>query len=222
MIKDMIQKSIIRPSQSPYASPILLVKKKDGSWCFCVDYRQLNTLMVKNKFPIPIIEDLLDELKHVVFFTKLDLQSGYHQIRMNPNDIPKIAVITHHGHYEFLVTAFGLTNALATFQALMNQIFKPYLRKFILVFFDDILVYSPSFQQHLEHLRTTLRVLRFNQLFIKKSKCDFAQQQVEYLGHVISSAGVSIDSKKVVFMTAWPRPMNVKALRGFLGLTGYY
>lgn len=168
------------------------------------------------------MEDLLDELNQAKFFSKLDLRAGYHQIRMKVGVIPKTAFKTHHGHFEFLVMPFGLTNAPATFQSLMNRIFEPHLRKFILVFFDDILVYSPTFDQHLAHLKTTLDILKTHQLFVKESKCAFAQRQVEYLGHLISNGRVSTDPRKVEAMLSWPRPISLKALRGFLGLTGYY
>ena len=141
---------------------------------------------------------------------------------MRLEDIHKTVFRTHHGHFEFLVMPFRLTNAPTTFQSLMNQIFEPYLRKFILVFFDDILVYSPSLNQHLIHLKTTLDILKSNQLFIKKSKCAFGQGQVEYLGHIISKGGVRTNPRKVEAIVSWPRPNLVRSLRGFLGLTGYY
>lgn len=185
-ITEMLTNGIIKPSTSPFASPVILVKKKDRTWRFCVDYHQLNNITVKNKYPLPIVDELLDELHGAAWFTKLDMRSGYHQIRMVPADEPKIAFRTHHGHWEFRVMPFGLTNAPATFQGLMNAIFQPLLRKCVLIFVDDILIYSKSLPEHLEHLAEVFQILQQHNLYLKHSKCSFAQQSLEYLGHIIS------------------------------------
>jgi hypothetical protein len=221
-VAGMLAQGIIRLSTSPFSARVLLVRKPDGSWCFCIDYRALNTRTSKDKFPIPVVDELLDELHGARYFTKLDLRLGYHQVRMFTGDIEKMAFYTHHGHYEFLIMPFGLSNVPTKFQALMNDVLCLYLRRFILVYFDDILIYSSLWAEHLQHISIVLNELRAHQLHLKCSKCSFRAPSVAYLGHVISEAGVPMDADKVAAVSSWPQPRSAQGLRDFLGLAGYY
>lgn len=202
--------------------PIVLVKKKDGTRRLCVDYRGLNKQTIKDKYPIPLLEDLLDELGGATYFSKLDLRAGFHQLRMSEADVYKTAFKTHHGHFEYLVMPFGLTNAPCTFQSLMNHVFQDISRKFVLVFFDDILVYSRTWEELLEHLTEVFLILQQQQLYLKLSKCIFGATLIEYLGYFISAKGVSTDPKKIVVIRDWPNPTTQKHLWSFLGLANYY
>jgi len=195
-IDELIQKGFIRPSVSPYGGPILFVKKKSGELRMCVDYRMLNKITIKNKYPLPRIDEMLDRLNGAKYFTKIDLASGYHQIRIKEEDISKTAFRTRYGHYEYTVMPFGLCNAPATFQRLMNDIFRPYLDDFVVIYLDDILIFSKNLKEHKQHVQKVMEILREHKLYAKRSKCAFAQTEVEFLGHIMSQEGIATDPRK--------------------------
>jgi hypothetical protein len=221
-LADLTAHGFIQPSQSPYGAPVLFVKKKGGELRMCVDYRALNKITIKNKYPLPRIDELLDRLHGAKWFSKIDLRSGYHQVRIHPDDVPKTAFRTRYGHFEFLVLPFGLTNAPATFMHLMQQVFRAHLDSFVIVFLDDILIYSETLEEHKQHVQTVLELLRKHKLYAKKSKCEFFRSRVSFLGHVVSDEGVSMEQDKVKAVREWPVPKSVHDIRSFLGLAGYY
>ncbi|GJR31998.1 putative reverse transcriptase domain-containing protein [Tanacetum coccineum] len=221
-LKELSDKGFIRPSSSPWGAPVLFVKKKDGSFRMCIDYRELNKLTVKNRYPLPRIDDLFDQLQGSSVYSKIDLRSGYHQLRVREEDIPKTAFRTRYGHYEFQVMPFGLTNAPAVFMDLMNRVCKPYLDKFMIVFIDDILIYSKNKKEHKEHLKQILELLKKEELYAKFSKCEFWIPKVQFLGHVIDSEGIHVDPAKIESIKDWTSPKSPTEIRQFLGLAGYY
>ncbi|GJW04405.1 putative reverse transcriptase domain-containing protein [Tanacetum coccineum] len=221
-LKELSDKGFIRPSSSPWGAPVLFVKKKDGSFRMCIDYRELNKLTVKNRYPLPRIDDLFDQLQGSSVYSKIDLRSGYHQLRVREEDIPKTAFRTRYGHYEFQVMPFGLTNAPAVFMDLMNRVCKPYLDKFVIVFIDDILIYSKNKKEHEEHLKQILELLKKEELYAKFSKCEFWIPKVQFLGHVIDSKGIHVDPAKIESIKDWTSPKSPTEIRQFLGLAGYY
>ncbi|GJW86224.1 putative reverse transcriptase domain-containing protein [Tanacetum coccineum] len=221
-LQELSDKGFIRPSSSPWGAPVLFVKKKDGSFRMCIDYREFNKLTVKNRYPLPRIDDLFDQLQGSSVYSKIDLRSGYHQLRVREEDIPKTAFRTRYGHYEFQVMPFGLTNAPAVFMDLMNRVCKPYLDKFVIVFIDDILVYSKNKQEHKEHLKLILELLKKEELYAKFSKCEFWIPKVQFLGHVIDSKGIHMDPTKIKSIKDWASPKSPMEIHQFLGLAGYY
>lgn len=221
-LRELTELGFIKPSTSPYGAPVILVSKKDGGTRLCVDYRALNKATVKNRYPMPRVDDLMDRLQGATVFSKIDLRSGYHQIRMAAEDVSKTAFRTPHGHYEYLVMPFGLCNAPATFQRLMNDIFRDLLDKCVVVYLDDILVYSRTEEEHHEHLRQVLNLLRQHKLYGKLSKCEFDRDAVEYLGHIVGRSGVQVDPRKVKAVKEWPPPRDKHEVLQFLGLANYY
>jgi hypothetical protein len=221
-LEELLRAGFISPSKSPFGAPILFVKKKDGSMRMCVDYRALNNLTIKNSYPLPRVDELFDRLQGAQFFSKIDLVSGYHQIRIAAEDIPKTAFRTRYGHYEFNVLPFGLTNAPATFMHLMHETFREYLDDFVLVFLDDILIFSKTLADHERHVRLVMDKLRAAKLYAKESKCEFFKTEVEFLGHIVGRDGVRMMQDKVQAISDWPTPSKVGDVRAFLGTAGYY
>ena len=221
-LDELLQKGLIEPSTSPYGAPVLFVQKKDGSLRMCIDFRALNKHTIKNRYPLPRIDDLLDKLRGATVFSSLDLQSGYHQIRISEDDVTKTAFRTPFGHFQFKVLCFGLTNAPATFQHAMNHAFSDCIDNFVLVYLDDILVYSKNEEEHLEHLEHVLKVLRRHKYYAKMKKCDFLKAELPFLGHVVSGQGVRVDPRKVEAIKDWPVPTTVTQVRSFLGLANFF
>ncbi|KAI3776510.1 hypothetical protein L1987_46295 [Smallanthus sonchifolius] len=221
-LQELTEKGFIRPSISPWGAPVLFVKKKDGSMRMCIDYRELNKRTVKNKYPLPRIDDLFDQLQGASWFSKIDLRSGYHQLKVREEDVPKTAFCTRYGHYKFLVMSFGLTNAPAAFMDLMNRVCQPMLDRSVIVFIDDILVYSKNEGDHHCHLREVLEVLKQERLYAKFSKCAFWLREVQFLGHVINTKGIMVDPAKIETVKEWNIPKTPTEIRSFLGLAGYY
>jgi hypothetical protein len=220
-LQELQDKGFIHPSTSPWGCPVMFVKKKDESLRLCIDYCPLNAVTIKNKYPLPRIDVLFDQLVGAKVFSKIDLRSGYHQIKIRASDISKTAFSTRYGLYEFLVMSFGLTNAPTYFMYLMNSIFMPELYKFVVVFIDDILVYSKN-EEDAGHLHVVLQRLREHHLYAKLSKCDFWLKEIKFLGHTISQAGIAVDPDKVQEVMNWKPPTTVRQIRSFLGLAGYY
>ncbi|KAI3503855.1 hypothetical protein L1887_32310 [Cichorium endivia] len=221
-LQELLDKGFIRPSSSPWGAPVLFVKKKDGSMRMCIDYRELNKITVKNRYPLPRIDDLFDQLQGADYFSKIDLRSVYHQLKVRGEDVEKTAFRTRYGHHEFLVMPFGLTNAPAAFMDLMNRVCKPFLDRSVIVFIDDILIYSKSEEEHERHLREVLELLKQEKLYAKFSKCEFWIREVQFLGHVVSNARIKVDPAKIKAVTEWEIPRSPTEIRSFLGLAGYY
>ncbi|GJZ14749.1 putative reverse transcriptase domain-containing protein [Tanacetum coccineum] len=210
---ELSDRGFIRPSSSPWGAPVLFVKKKDGSFWMCIDYRELNKLTVKNRYPLPRIDNLFDQLQGSSVYSKIDLRLGYYQLRVREEDIPKIAFRTRYSHYEFQVMPFGLINAPAVFMDLMNRVCKPYLDKFVIVFIDDILIYLKNKQEHEEHIKLIFGLLKKEELYAKFSKCEFWISKVQFLGHVIDSKGIHVDPAKIESTKDWASPKTPTKIR---------
>jgi hypothetical protein len=220
-IKELLGKGFIHPCSSPWGAPAIFALKKDGPQRMCVDYHARNEVTVKNKYPLPRIDDLFNQLCGLCVLSKINLQSGYHQLKIQDCDIPKTTFILRYGLYEYTVISFRLTNAPAYFMYLMNKVFMEYLDKFIMVFIDDIFVYYMN-EEHKKHLCLILQKLRDHRLYAKLSKCEFWLKQVAFLGHVISKGGIFVDPSKIRDVLSWNAPTSVGEIHSFLGLARYY
>jgi hypothetical protein len=207
-LEDHLQKSWVRPSSSEFGAAVLFVRKKDGTLRMCIDYRGLNRITIKDRYPLPYLEELMDQLSGARVFSKIDLQSGYHQIQLEEEDKHKTAFCTRYGHYEFNVVPFGLSNAPSVFMRIMQNLFEPYLDQFVVIFIDDILVYSKNQEDHLDHLAKVLQVLKENGLKAKLSKCQFGRDRVEFVGHMVSERGIEVTTSYVKAVTEWEAPGN--------------
>ena len=221
-LQELMDKGFIRPSVLPWGAFVLFVKKKDGTLRMCIDYRQINKVTMKNRYPLPRIEDLFYHLKGAGVFSKIDLRLGYYRLRVKDVDVTKTAFRTRYGHYEFLVMPFALTNAPVAFMDLMNRVFRPYVDQFVVVFIDDILVYSKDAQEHEQYLRIVMGTLREKNLYAKLSKCDFFLKKVSFLCHIVSAEGIRVDPINIEVDVNWKPPRNVTKVRSFLGQVGYY
>ena len=221
-VSESLASGIIWPSSSPVAAGFFFVAKKDGSLRPCIDYRQLNAITVKNKYPLPLLSSTFEPLTHATVFTKLDLRNAYHLVRVREGDEWKTGFNTHLGHFEYLVMPFGLTNAPAVFQALVNDVLRDFLNIFVVVYLDDILVFSKTATEHARHVRQVLQCLLENRLFVKAEKCVFSTNSVEFLGHVLEEGRVRADPKKIRAVEEWPRPTDRTQLRRFLGFANFY
>jgi hypothetical protein len=221
-IQELLHKGHIHPSSSPCGRPIVLVQKKDGTWRFCIHYRALNKITVRKWYPIPVINDLLDQLMGAKYFSKIDLKFGYHQVPIEHTDVWKTTFKSKEGLFEWLVMPFGLKNALATFMRMMDDILQPFTNTFVVVYLDDFLIYNKSWEEHLQHIEQVMHTLRQNKLYANLEKCSFSMDRVHYLGYIVYQHGLHVDPTKIQVIRDCPTPTTLTELRSFLGLSNFY